>query len=169
MNEEALFETSDTKSVQNWFNDLWDHGDPLDDAAIKAYAQSRKDNPPPRPPRPRPPNTPDLAPLQLLEEVVDWRSYVAALEQCDGWWSNRHSWSVLGEQSSWRETAEVLHDVIAQPDWTELDQYDRLRLLGLIPGKDWALFGPHETSCREHGIRRRPGSDSRHRARCRRR
>ena len=142
MNEEALFETPDTKSVQNWFNDLWDHGDPLDDAAIKAYDQSRKDNPPPRPPRPRPPRRPDLAPLQLLEEVGDWRSYVAALEQCDGWWSHRHSWSVLGERSSWRETAEVLHGVIAQPDWTELDQSHRLRLLGRMPGEeDWALFG----------------------------
>ena len=139
MNEEALFETSDTEPVQDWFDDLWEHTDPLDDDAIDAYAESRKNNPPP--PAPRPPNTPDLDPLQLLEGVGDWQSYVAALEQCDGWWSNRHSWSVLGEQSSWRETAEVLHDVVAQPDWDELDQYNRLRLLGLTPGEDWALFG----------------------------
>ncbi len=139
MNEEALFETSDTESVQDWFDDLWEHTDPLDAAAIDAYAESRNNDPPP--PAPRPPNTSDLDPLQLLEGVGDWQSYVAALEQCDGWWSNRHSWSVLGEQSSWRETAEVLHDIVAQPDWGELDQYDRLRLLGLTPGVDWALFG----------------------------
>ena len=130
MNDEAVFETSDTESVQDWFDDLWEHTDPLD---------ARKNNPPT--PAPRPPRTLDLEPLQLLEVVSDWQSYVAALEQCDDWWSNRHSWSVLGEQSSWRETTEVLHDVVAQPHWDELDQYDRLRLLGLTPGEDWALFG----------------------------
>ena len=139
MNDEAVFETSDTESVQEWFDDLWEHTDPLDAAAIDVYAESRKNNPPP--PAPRPPNSLDLDPLQLLEGVTDWQSYVAALEQCDGWWSNRHSWSVLGEQSSWRETAEILHDVVAQPDWDELGQYDRLRLLGLTPGEHWALFG----------------------------
>ena len=144
MNEEALFETSDTESVHVWFDDLWEHTDPLDHDAIDTYAESRKKNPPP--PAPRPPNTPDLNtpdldPLQLLEGVGDWHSYVAALEQCDGWWSNRHSWSVLGEQVSWRETIEVLHDVIAHPDWSEVDEYDRLRLLGLTHGDGWALLG----------------------------
>ncbi len=139
MNEEAVFETSNTESVQHWFDDLWEHCDPLDDAAIDAYAESRKDNPPPPPPRP--PNTPDLTPLQLLEGIGNWRSYIAALEQCDGWWSNRHSWSVLGEQCSWRETVEVLHDVVRHPDWGELDQYDRQRLLGLTRSEGWALLG----------------------------
>ena len=139
MNEEAVFETSNTESVQHWFDDLWEHCDPLDDAAIDVYAESRKDNPPPPPPRP--PNTPDLTPLQLLEGIGNWRSYIAALEQCDGWWSNRHSWSVLGEQCSWRETVEVLHDVVRHPDWGELDQYDRQRLLGLTRSEGWALLG----------------------------
>ncbi len=139
MNDEAVFETSDTESVQDWFDDLWEHTDPLDAATIKAYADARKNNPPTPAARPR--RTLDLEPLQLLEGVTDWQSYVAAMEQCDDWWSNRHSWSVLGEQSSWRETAEVLHNDVAQPDWDELDQYDRLRLLGLTPGEDWALFG----------------------------
>lgn len=139
MNEEALFETCDTQSVQDWFDDLWKHCDPLDDDAIDIYAESRKYNPPPPPSRP--PNTTNVDPLQLLEGVEDWPSYVAALEQCDAWWSNRHSWSVLGDQGSWRETVEVLHDVISHPDWDELGEYDRLRLLGLTPGEDWALLG----------------------------
>ena len=139
MNEEALFETSVTESVQHWFDDLWEYCDLLDDAAIDAYAESRKVNPPPPPPRP--PNTLELDPLQMLEGVGHWRSYVEALDQCDGWWSNRHSWSVLGDQGSWRETVEVLHDVISHPDWGELDQNDRLRLLGLTPGADLALLG----------------------------
>ena len=139
MNEEALFETCDTQSVQDWFDDLWEHCDPLDDDAINAYAESRKDNPPPPPPRP--PNTLNLDPLQLLERVEDWPSYVAALEQCDGWWSNRHRWSVLGDRNSWQATVEVLHDVIQHPDWGALDEYDRRRLLGLTRGEDWGLFG----------------------------
>ena len=139
MNEEALFETSDTQSVQDWFDDLWGRCDPLDDAAIDAYAESRKDNPPPPPPRP--PNTRARNPLQLLREVRDWPSYVAALEQCDGWWSNRHRWSVLGDRNSWQATVEVLHDVIRHPDWGALDEYDRRRLLGLTRGEDWGLFG----------------------------
>ena len=139
MNDEAVFETSNTESVQDWFDHLWEHTGPLDAAAIQTYAEARKNNPPTPAPRPR--KTLDLEPLELLEGVSDWQSYVAALEQCDDWWSNRHSWSVLGEQSSWRETAEVLHDVVAQSDWDELDQYNRLRLLGLTPGEDWALFG----------------------------
>ena len=141
MNNEAVFETSDTVSVQNWFDDLWEHTAPIDAAAIDAYAESRKNNPPSPELRPTP-NTRDLDPPGLLREVTNWQSYVKALEQCDGWWwSNHHSWSVLGEHSSWRETAEILHDVVAQPDWDELEQYDRLRLLGLTRDGHWGLFG----------------------------
>jgi len=112
--EEALFETSNTRSVQDWFDELWAHCDPLDDLAIDAYAKSRQSNPPPPPPRPAP--VLNLAALQLLKGVRDWKSYVAALEQCDGWWSNRRSWSVLADQCSWRETVEVLHDVVSHQD-----------------------------------------------------
>ena len=79
MNDEAVFETSDTESVQDWFDDLWEHTDPLDAAAIDAYAESRKQNPPPPAPRPR--NTLDLDPLQLLEGVSDWPSYVKVVQQ----------------------------------------------------------------------------------------
>ena len=139
MNEEALFESSDTASVQNWFDDLWERCEQLDEAAIDDYAESRQTNPPPPPPRP--PDAFDLTPMQLLEGVQDWGSYVTALHQCDGWWSNRRSWSVLGEQCSWRKTVEVLHDIIGQEDWGELGEYDRLRLLGLSHGECWALLG----------------------------
>ena len=138
-NEEALFETSDTKSVQKWFDDLWDRSRPLDHGDIDDYAESRRRNPPP--PQPRPPNPPDVKPLRLLDEVNDWRDYVAALERCDAWWSrSAQPFSVLGEESSWLKTAEVLHDVIRQPDWAELSEDDRKRLLGLI-SPVWDLFG----------------------------
>ncbi len=141
INEEALFETSDTESVQDWFDDLWEHCDLLDDTAIDDYAKSRRSNPPPLPPRLH--AALNLAPLQMLQEVRDWRSYVAAVEQCDAWWGNRRSWSVLGDRSSWRETVEVLHDVVSQQDWGKLSEYDRLRLLGLTHGEEesWALLG----------------------------
>ena len=62
MNEEAVFETSDTASVQNWFDDLWGCCDPLDEGAIDDYAKSWRSNLPPPPPRP--PGTVDLAPMQ---------------------------------------------------------------------------------------------------------
>ena len=139
MNDETVFETTDTESVQDWFNDLWDQTFPLGDDAIDAYAEARKNSLPPLAPRPQ--TIPGQDPLQLFERVSDWQSHVVALEQCDAWWSHRHSWSVLGEQSSWRETAEVLCDVVAQPNWDELGQFDRLRLPGLTPGEDWVLFG----------------------------
>ena len=142
MNEEALFETSDTESVQAWFDDLWEHCDPLDDGAIDDYAQSRRSNPPA--PQSRPPAALNVTPLQMLQGVRDWGGYVAALEQCDEWWgAHPGSWSVLGDHRSWRETVEVLHDVVSQQDWGGLDEGDRRRLLGLTYGEDesWALLG----------------------------
>ena len=138
-NEEALFETSDTTSVQKWFDDLWKHTDRLDHGSIDDYAEFRKSNLPS--PLPRPPKPSDVRPLKLLKGVKDWRGYVAALECCDAWWRGKpQPFSVLGEQSSWLETAEVLRDVIRQPDWAELSEFDRKRLLGLIPPV-WDLFG----------------------------
>lgn len=140
MNEEALFETSDTKAVEIWFDRLWEQCGQLDKGAINNYAASRKDNPP-RPPS-RPPVIIDSTPMQLLNEVDDWRSYVAALDRCDRWWRERNSWSVLGERCSWSETIHVLHDVVKQENWRTLDDYDKKRLLGLTEEEgDWALLG----------------------------
>ena len=49
--EEALFETSDTKAVECWFNQLFESETcpRLDKVAIKSYADHRKENPPPQP------------------------------------------------------------------------------------------------------------------------
>ena len=139
INEEVMLETSDTEIAQNWFNDLWERCTPLDDSAIDDYEELRQANPPSPPPRSR--NSINLHPSELLQGVRDWRSYVAALQQCDIWWSHRHSWTVLGEHSSWRETTAVLHDVIRCDDWGELGEYDRRRLLGAVRRDDWALLG----------------------------
>lgn len=139
INEEVMLETSDTEIAQNWFNDLWERCTPLDDSAIDDYEELRQANPPSPPPRSR--NSINLHPSELLQGVRDWRSYVAALQQCDTWWSHRQSWTVLGEHSSWRETIAVLHDVIRCDDWGELGEYDRRRLLGAVRRDDWALLG----------------------------
>ena len=141
MNEEALFETSDTQAVESWFDRLWEQCGPLDENAIKNYAESRKENPP-RPPL-RPPVTIDSTPMQLLKVVDDWRSYVEALEQCDRWWWSKSnaSWSVLEETCSWSATILGLHDVVRQENWRTLGDYDKKRLLGLTGEGGWALLG----------------------------
>ena len=95
-------------------------------------------------PQSRSPAALNLTPLQMLQEVRDWGSYVAALEQCDEWWGDHPGpWSVLGDHRSWRETVEVLHDVVGQQDWGRLGEDDLRRLLGLAYGEEesWALLG----------------------------
>ena len=144
MNVEVLFETSNTEVVESWFDRLWEQCDPLDECAIHDYANLWGRNRPQ--PSWRPPVTINSTPMRLLEEVDDWRSYVAALEQCDRWWwwwskrRGKHQWSVLGETDSWRKTIQDLHDVAKRKDWRELSDDDRSCLLGLR--KDcWALLG----------------------------
>ena len=139
VNEEAVFETGDTESVISWFKNLWQDCGRLDENAIDTYERARKKNPPPRQ---------SLAeagggmtePITLLEQATDWDSYVAALRDCDIWWSNRHPWSVLGESVSWRHTIQVLHDILIQRDLADLDDDNRRRVLG-IPGGGWGLLG----------------------------
>ena len=139
INEEAVFETGDTESVTVWFKNLWRECGRLDENEIDAYERARKKNPPPRQ---------SLAeagggmtePMTLLEQVTDWDSYVAALRECDIWWSNRHPWSVLGESVSWRHTIEFLHHILTRRDLPDLDNDDRRRVLGLAGG-GWGLLG----------------------------
>ena len=143
-NEELLFETSDSKAVEEWFSLLWERCGPLDENILiqyeKKYAEWRKLS------QPRPLaqtlGKDDSEPLQLLQTVSDWRSYVDALEHCDKWWQSHHSWSVLGEKYSWSETIQVLHDIVKRKDWGSVSDYDRNRLLGRTREKGgWALLG----------------------------
>ncbi|MCY4502722.1 MAG: phospholipase D family protein [Alphaproteobacteria bacterium] len=140
INEEAVFESENTESVTSWFQDLWRECGRLDENAIDAYERARKKNPPP----PQPLAVPEgrmTAPMTLLRRVTDWDSYVAALRECDIWWSNRYSWSVLGEPASWRHTIEVLRDILTRMDLADLDDHDRRRVLGLARGGGWGLLG----------------------------
>ncbi len=145
--EEALFETSDTKAAECWFNQLRARCTVLDEVAINFYADHwRKHRPPQQAKTWDPASLDESPPVWLLNEVDDWRSYVAALKQCDQWWerwSRKHHpnnpWSVLGERNSWRETIRKLGSVV-RGDWHDLGDGDQSRLLGL--GKDnWALLG----------------------------
>ena len=79
--------------------------------------------------------------MTLLQRVTDWDSYVAALRECDIWWSNRYPWSVLGEPVSWHHTIEVLRDILTRKDFAHLDDDDRRRVLGLAGGGGWGLLG----------------------------
>ena len=143
-NEELLFETSDTKAVEAWFSQLWERCGPLDEDILVQYenkhAEWRKLN---LPCHLAPiPEKDGLEPLQLLQNVSDWRSYVDALERCNNWWQAHHSWSVLGDTYSWSETIQVLHDVVKRKDWRVVSEYDRKRLLGYTREKGgWALLG----------------------------
>ena len=146
MNEEVLFETSDTEAVERWFHQLWEQCGPLDKYAIAIYAESyakSRENHPPRPPS-RPAGVdspkPSPSPMQLLEGVDDWESYVTALKQCNQWWKGQYEWSVLEEQYSWSETIQDLHSLVNRPNWRTLTDDDKKRLLG-IREDSWALLG----------------------------
>ena len=143
MNEEVLFETSDTEAVERWFHQLWEQCGPLDKSAIKIYAESYAES---REKKSRPAGVdgpkPSHTPMQLLEGVDDWKSFVAALEQCDRWWwsSSGGRWSVLNEQRSWSETIQDLHNLVKRGNWRSLTDDDKKRLLG-IREDSWALLG----------------------------
>ena len=138
-NEEAVFETSETKSVEKWFDRLWRACGRLGVAAIDDYESEWRNNPPS--PLPLPRRRRVDTPRRLLRQVRGWDSYVAAVEQSDLWWSRHRSWSVLGELNSWHRTIEVLHDIATQGDWDVLNDYDRQRLLGITVASGWALLG----------------------------
>ena len=141
-----MFETSATKSVEKWFNELWSGCGPLNDTAIDKYERLRSKKPPT--PLNLEKSTRIERPMKLFRQVRDWDSYFAALEQCDRWWSKHRSWSVLGELRSWYETIAVLGDVVQQENWNDLSDYDRRRLLGLTGEEGWALLGPMRPSAK---------------------
>lgn len=145
-NEEALFETANTKSVQDWFNALWRQCDQLEPAVIDAYETNRIKNPPQS--QPRPIKYVNQLPLRMFKQVSDWSSYINALEKCDSWWDRNNSWSVLGEQNSWMDTISILQRIAYHPDWNKLADYDRRRLLGLTNEENWALLGRMRHSAR---------------------
>ena len=142
-NEELLFEISNTKTVEAWFNQLWKRCGPLDEEILVKYAERHDEWRQLNPPRPPPsPEKDDIEPLKLLENVSDWKSYIDALEQCDSWWQAGHPWSVLGETHSWSETIQVLHDILMRKDWHTMSEYDKKRLLGLTISQGcWGLLG----------------------------
>ena len=142
LNEELIFETSDTKAIEGWFNRLWHQCGRFQEGAIDEYDERRKQNPPKWPIRLRGsiPLLPN-GPLELLQGVDDWDGYLNALDCCDQFWSSRIGYSVLGETDSWYDTIQELRVVIKQ-NWGQIVDGYRKGLLGLkgVNAK-WALLG----------------------------
>ena len=164
MNEEAMFETSATKSVKKWFNELWNDCGPLDNTVIDEYERLRSKKPPT--PLTLERSTRIERPMKLFRQVGDWDSYFAALKQCDLWWSKHHSWSVMGELRSWYETIAVLGDIVQQENWNDLGDYDRRRLLGLTGEAGWGIAGTYETFGERYGFREQSSPNSKDCAAC---
>ena len=136
-NEEAIFESEDTHSVSAWFDILWNKCGHLEQDTIDSYKddyeKTRKYA------RVKPKNG-KTKPIELLEGVKDWGSYVNAVRECDIWWSNRSNFSVLGESDSWLHTIDILHDIIAHKNLKTLEDSEKRRVLGLSLDS-WALLG----------------------------
>ena len=129
VNEEVMFETEDTQSILEWFEDRWEKCGVLQlDVNDYERRRNRNPNPPSRFPQPRQ----DLDhPCNLLDEIDDWNGYLLALKECNNWWASQgKSYTVFGEPYSWYKTIWELRDV-ARRNLNELDHHDRRRLLGL--------------------------------------
>ena len=156
LNEELLLETSDAEHIELvnvWFDSLWNRCGPLRLGIIEKYIESRRANPP-KPLSRRPASKPARSNnrLELLKDVSDWKSYTDALDHCHKlWWKeSKYKHSVLGESCSWYHTISELHDVVVRKDWTNLDNYDKRRLLGLFEDEQgkWPLLGHMRESAR---------------------
>lgn len=76
---------------------------------------------------------------------VDWGGYWQAIQRCDMWWKSTESsrFSVLAPNRSWRGAIAKLGRTL-QHDWSDFDELDQRRLLGLAwneTTEDWALLG----------------------------
>ena len=93
VNEELIFETEDTLSIQEWFNNRWEKCGELQPHVIDDYEQRREQNPNPPPRFPRPCQAyRDLDhPYQFLHDIADWNGYLCALEECNNWWASKKS------------------------------------------------------------------------------
>ena len=81
---------------------------------------------------------------------VSWRDYWLAIQarDCYWWWRwhNEHAssrFSVLAPDRSWRGVITKLRPRLVRGDWSDLDESDQKRLLGLLQehDEDWALLG----------------------------
>ena len=138
VNEELMFETEDTRSIQEWFENRWERCGELQPDAIDIYEHRRIQNPNPPPRFPQPDQAyQDLDhPYQFLHGIADWNGdwngYRYALEECNRWWAAQgYPYTVFGEPYSWHNTILELHDVVVRRNLNELHHHDQSRLLGL--------------------------------------
>lgn len=87
-----------------------------------------------------------VSPVELFRNISDWKTYYAALRELHDhkkWPPDAgRNFSVLGETDSWYHTIKELRPIVRK-NWTDLNGYDRKRLLGLINDDAgiWALLG----------------------------
>ncbi len=132
-NVEAVFETKQWESVLSWFENQWNECGKLSANAIAMYRRRRRSNPPSRILRDMmgTPARDSGDRLEYLDRVQNWRGYVNALAQCQGWWE-RHpgGWTVYGAEHSWTHTIEQVMPIAMMDDWGDLDQDEIRQLLG---------------------------------------
>lgn len=154
-NEEVLIETSDTREVEDWFDRLWEGPcKVINESTINLFANWRNNLPqkPSREPWPLATHlgTNDVMKvhrMQLLQEVNDWRSYVAALVKCDHWWSRdtMYLFSVLGDKLSYIHTICAGQELAQLPNWRNLKRCECYILRGDDRKEGaWALLGSCE-------------------------
>ena len=83
VNEELMFETEDTRSIQGWSENRWKKCGKLQPHVVDDYEHRRRQNPNPPPKFPQPGQAyQDLDhpyPYQFLHDITDWNGYRYAL------------------------------------------------------------------------------------------
>lgn len=145
MNDEVVVEATDNGGGGEWFKRLWD-GLPDDTSGLMAnYIENWA--PPPDVERQQKCPARKEHPIHLLENggPRNWRSYLAALRECDAYWLSRGwGFTVLGERQSYLHTISVGHEVVQLEDWSTLTRTEIQALLGLSdPGEtnSYGLLG----------------------------
>lgn len=137
-NDELVFEFSDeNEKASKWFNQLWDSLPEDCSTMLDDYVRDWQ-----------PPSLSQSTPKEyavvvadvydLVGELTDWSSFVAAIAQADQYWSAADGSrqpatgksTVIGESSSWLNTITLGRAVVRREDWDELTREDCDLILG---------------------------------------
>lgn len=134
-NSELVSEVIDDGSVARWFEDEWAVLGADPSHAIEQYTSGWR---PPAPPAGQEgaadasgTKVSDQRFGQLLQNVSDWRSFVAALRVANGYWQRRHGFSVDGETSSRLNTITLGNEIVRRESWRDLSKNDYQLLMGI--------------------------------------
>ena len=160
-NEETILEITNTKSIEAWFNKRWKECTraTLEDIEKYRLEQAKKLKSETNAEKTKRKQKYlslvkksrdfdrfqiNTHPVELYVPDMNWDVYSTKLRVSDTWWPATWDFSVLGETDSWYYAIKVLSNLIRR-DWSELDDTDEKKLLGLPSGdgndKNWALLG----------------------------